>query len=146
MSKAKPKGSHFVSPINDELIISRIHELIYSRCYNQKSIEVILVKEFNISYDIYRTIFKKVSERMRDNANELLDLAGERIMTTLFEMLDDDNKVIKLKAIEMMMKMMDIKTRGLQTIAMKNELYDSVKFEFAEVIEPDKNNLDVKND
>ena len=140
---AKQMGNHFLSPVNEEKLISRIHELLYAKHYNQKSMEVLLVNEFQITYEVYRAAFRKVADRMKQNANELLDLAGEKIMTVLFKLMEDDNPAVQLKAIESMMKLMDINTKGLYTHQLKNETYakETVKFEFTEV-----EVVEVKND
>jgi len=106
---------------NDEEVINRMHELIYDRCYNQKAIFKIIKADYGIAAVQCQKLFKKLAQKMKQNTSDLLDAAGEKVLTVLFELLDDQNAVVRLKAIEMIMRFMQINIENLNTIGMKIE-------------------------
>jgi len=141
---AKKGKSQLVVESLDENIINRMHDLIYQKCYNQKSLFKIVKDEYGLTKNHMQFLFKKLSEQMKENSNELLNAANEKIMTVLFELVDDENAVIRLKAIEMIMRLMQVNVQNINTSAMNIE---TTEFKFVEVVEPEPINIDdPKND
>lgn len=141
----KNKGSSLIVQHLDEDIINRMHELIYDKCYNQKALFTVIKSEFGCTKNHMHLLFKKLAEQMKQNSNELLNAANEKIMTVLFELLDNENVIVKLKSIEMIMRLMQISVANLNTLSLNNSNGEKYIINEIEAVEI-KNDEELNND